>query len=242
VSVSDGGVMVYQAVNPAAMHLVWLDRTGKPMATVPMAPGPFFGLVLSPDRHRVLTIRPDPQTASDLWLVELDRGTATRLTFKQGNEFFAVWAPDGSHVVYASNRNGPYNIYQKPVTGSGQEELLYHSEQLKKWPSAWSPDGRFIVFTGSDNTGHRWGELIRADPADLQGGVLIVHHTKSRKVRRVPIPAWFREELRCRIGRFVPLGNSDHFKPRRSTSKRGRTVPCSPVPAHVRLPVGRAWR
>jgi len=150
VSVSDDGVMVYQAVSPANMRLVWLDRTGKPVATVPMAPGPYSGLVLSPDRRRALTIRFDPQTSADLWLIELDRGTTTRFTFEQGNEVYPVWSPDGSHVIYASNRNGPYDIYQKPVTGSGQEELLYHSEGLKKWPSSSSPDGRFIVFSGSD--------------------------------------------------------------------------------------------
>ena len=149
-SVSDDGVLVYQTVVPVFARLVWLDRAGKQVATVPMTPGPYSGILLSPDHRQAVTNRSDPQTATDIWLVELDRGTTTRFTFEQGNENFWVWSSDGSHLAFASNRNGPYDIYQRPVTGSGQEELLFHSDQLKKWPTSWSPDGQYLMFTSSD--------------------------------------------------------------------------------------------
>jgi len=63
-------------------------------------------------------------------------------------------------------------------------------------------------------TGLRWGELIRASSSDLevarsesaeQQGVLVVHHTKSWKVRRVPLSQALWSELRVRVGRFMPL-------------------------------------
>ena len=63
-------------------------------------------------------------------------------------------------------------------------------------------------------TGLRWGELMRASSADLevvrnesggQQGVLVVHHTKSWKVRRVPLSQALWGELRLRVGRFMPL-------------------------------------
>jgi integrase len=63
-------------------------------------------------------------------------------------------------------------------------------------------------------TGLRWGELARASSSDLevarsengqQQGVLVVHHTKSWKVRRVPLSQALWGELRTRLGRFMPL-------------------------------------
>ena len=37
-------------------------------------------------------------------------------------------------------------------------------------------------------TGLRWGEAVRAQASDIQGGMLIVHQTKSGKLRRLPLP------------------------------------------------------
>ena len=56
-------------------------------------------------------------------------------------------------------------------------------------------------------TGLRWGEMTRADARDVANGMLTVHQTKSRKIRRVPIPAALGEELRFRVGRLMPIRN-----------------------------------
>ncbi len=62
-------------------------------------------------------------------------------------------------------------------------------------------------------TGLRWGELVRLQRDDVQGGIITVHHTKSRKIRRVPLPRALQDELRCRIGKLVPFPEhgSVHF-------------------------------
>jgi len=69
-------------------------------------------------------------------------------------------------------------------------------------------------------TGLRWGELVRASSSDLETvrgesgeaqGVLLVHHTKSWKVRRVPLPRALWSELRLRIGKFLPIEDSWGF-------------------------------
>lgn len=60
-------------------------------------------------------------------------------------------------------------------------------------------------------TGLRWGELVRAQSSDVQDGQLVVHQTKSRKVRRVPLNPELREELRMRVGLLVPLVNGWSF-------------------------------
>ncbi len=69
-------------------------------------------------------------------------------------------------------------------------------------------------------TGLRWGELTRASSSDLevarneageQQGILVVHHTKSWKVRRVPLSQAMWSELRGHVGRFLPIMNPWNF-------------------------------
>lgn len=69
---------------------------------------------------------------------------------------------------------------------------------------------RFIVRLGLA-TGLRWSELVRARASDVQRGMLVVSQTKSGKVRRVPLPADLREELRFMIGPLVPISDSWGF-------------------------------
>jgi integrase len=52
-------------------------------------------------------------------------------------------------------------------------------------------------------TGLRWAELCRAQASDVERGFLVVHHTKSRRVRRVPLSAELLAEVRNRVGRLV---------------------------------------
>lgn len=61
-----------------------------------------------------------------------------------------------------------------------------------------NPHGFVIRF--ALGTGLRWGELTRAESSDIQDGALVVHQTKSGKVRRVPLPPDLMRELRRRIG------------------------------------------
>ena len=69
---------------------------------------------------------------------------------------------------------------------------------------------RFIARLGLE-TGLRWSEMVRAQASDVQNGMLVVSHTKSGKVRRVPLPPDLLEELKGRVGRLLPLRNADGF-------------------------------
>ena len=61
------------------------------------------------------------------------------------------------------------------------------------------------------STGLRWGEAVRAQATDVQNGWLVVHQTKSGKVRRVPLTDSLAVQLRLRVGRLLPLRNADGF-------------------------------
>jgi len=91
--------------------------------------------------------RADPQNPNvrNLWLYEFARGVTTRFTFDTGAEFDPVWSPDGSRIAFTSARSGVFDLYQKASDMSGEDEVLYKSEDPKA-SSSWSPDGRFLLY------------------------------------------------------------------------------------------------
>ena len=83
---------------------------------------------LSPDGRRVAVYR-TVQGNTDIWLLDADR--TTRFTFDASLDRFPIWSPDGSRIVFDSNRKGHRDLYQKPSSGAGSEELLVESAQDK---------------------------------------------------------------------------------------------------------------
>jgi len=60
-----------------------------------------------------------------------------------------VLSPDGSRIVFQSNRNGKFDLYRKASNGAGDDEILLQSDQ-NKYPTSWSRDGRFLLYNSTD--------------------------------------------------------------------------------------------
>jgi serine/threonine protein kinase/Tol biopolymer transport system component len=146
-SVSPGGVLAFRSGSVISNQLSWFDRSGKRLEIISSQPARGFTPRLSPDEKRVAIDRTDPQTPgnSDIWLLDLARGSSTRFTFEAGDEGTPVWSPDGASVVFYSERNGSTAIYRKPASGAGEGEALVTSAE-RKFVNDWSPDGRFILY------------------------------------------------------------------------------------------------
>ena len=155
---ASGTALVYRSPTARNTQLMWLDRRGKSVGTVG-DPGLINSPRVSPDGNRVAYQKSSEVPGdSDLWLLDLARGTSLRFTFGPRAADFPVWSPDGKEIVFASNRDGVYNLYRKPADSSKDEELLLKSNENKR-PYAWSPDGRFLVygvFSGNLVTEHLW--------------------------------------------------------------------------------------
>jgi serine/threonine protein kinase len=102
---------------------------------------------LSPDgKQLVVTIYEEDRFR--VWVSDdLDRGTMVPLPF-EANNAFAIWAPDGKHVVFSSSSDVPvsYSLFRMPTDESGDaERLLKSSHPL--FATSFSPDGKTLAFS-----------------------------------------------------------------------------------------------
>lgn len=145
-SVSDDGTLAYQT-GSVASQFTWFDRTGRKL-----------GIVGEPNGSDYVTLSPDGNSAaaglldadgreSDVWLYDLTRGTTSRLTFDPQGDGTPLWSPDGTRIVFGSNRSGAgqVDLYEKAASGAGDEQVLFKSAAAK-FATSWSRDGQFILF------------------------------------------------------------------------------------------------
>ena len=142
-SVSDNGSLVYipglGGVDGYAAWLTWVGRNGNE-ELIPIPPRAYAYSRVSPAGTRVaLNIR--QQEDLNVWIWDLERETLSQLTF-EGSNRFPMWTPDGSRVVFESNRDGG-GLFWKAADGTGQvERLLEHSGRI--FPLSWSADGGLV--------------------------------------------------------------------------------------------------
>ena len=146
-SAAENGTLASRAGGAADLaQLTWFDRSGKAVGAAG-PPGRYRNPVLSPDRARVaMEVVGEANSNRDIWLLELARGVMSRFTFDPRDDVNPVWAPDGSRIVFGSDREGGvFSLYQKPSSGAAAEDLLFKSTVENAVPYSWSPDGRFIL-------------------------------------------------------------------------------------------------
>jgi serine/threonine protein kinase/Tol biopolymer transport system component len=155
-AVSQNGLMVYErgSAGAAKSHLVIFDRAGKILADFdPQEGGSARGLLgvrdvrVSPDGKRVAYA-----SGTDIWTLDLERKTKTRITFDQEVVQEPAWSADGNTLVFSAQLatgGGNVEIRSKSADGSGSEKLLTAENNNYHFP-AWSPDGKYLTYL--------WGE------------------------------------------------------------------------------------
>jgi Tol biopolymer transport system component len=143
----DGTLVLHPRVKGGAQRLVLRQRDGKSLSTIEVAPGVIpvggaYSARLSPDGRFAAVSIADP---TDIWIFDLQRGTRRRLTHHPLNDYEPVWSPDGRQIAYSSDRNVKPDLFVRNADGTGEEQVLYASPELKV-ASSWSPDGRYLVY------------------------------------------------------------------------------------------------
>ncbi len=145
--VSSNGVLVYRVREQlASTRLVMMDRRGREIES--LGPPAFYSHPrFSPDGNRVVAQKTlEESSDSDVWLFDLRRHSAARLTRNSAPDINPVWAPDGRHVAFSSKRGAFYDVYRKEVDAVPEEQRLYTSQENKRVDD-WSRDGRLVAFS-----------------------------------------------------------------------------------------------
>ena len=93
---------------------------------------------LSPDGSRVAGVGLDPRP--DIWSVDLQRGTKTRLTFG-GPTAAPVWSADGAEVLYAVRHGETYEIWARAASATGDERRVHAVQGRHLFPRSVSRAG-----------------------------------------------------------------------------------------------------
>lgn len=146
VGVSANGTLAFQSgASALGSNIVVYDRDGVQLDTLG-EPGTYFDCDLSPDDRHFAVQLVDPATSNpDIWVFDINRRIKTRLTFAATEDGYPSWSPDGAYIYFSAVRQTSLDLYRKPATGAGTEELLFASSATK-WLMDCSRDGRNLVY------------------------------------------------------------------------------------------------
>lgn len=134
---SAGGALAFVPANTGRRRsaLVWVDSAGTERPTGASG-GDYFQPRVSPDGRRLAAVIGGDH--NDVWLFDLLRQTWSRFT-SEGNNSFPLWAPDGSRLVYVSDKAGVENMYTRPLGSNVDERLLVSARA--NYPLSMARDG-----------------------------------------------------------------------------------------------------
>jgi Tol biopolymer transport system component len=186
-SVSQNGHLVYQnGIKRFGSKLSWWSRTGKKLSSLNGDAEISLQMRLSPDGERVAISQPTAGgLTSDIWIGETTHESWARFTFDAATDNYPIWSPDGRRILFSSDRNGLFDLFQRTSNGEGSDEVLFRSRESKT-PSDWSQDGQFIAYTvnyPADNNYDVWILPMRSSPPGNERKPFPFLHTNSRELR-----------------------------------------------------------
>jgi Tol biopolymer transport system component len=116
-SASAAGLVTWISGNDPEVQLEWLDRKGGRLGTLGEA-GSYGQIVLSPDDRRVAVEITGGEGQWDIWVLDVARGVASRLTTGPANERDPGWSPDSQTLMFSSTESGDQDLLRKDLQGS----------------------------------------------------------------------------------------------------------------------------
>src|SRR5690606_10623028 len=145
-AIADDGTLFYipERAEADLMRLVWLDRSGREI-TLQHARRGITRFSLSPDGSRIALAVADGEER-DIWVLDRERQSTTRLTFDALVDTQPVWSPDGTLIAFRSDRDGG-GLFVRTADGSSDARRLTSAGGNFHIPYAFTPDGRHVLFT-----------------------------------------------------------------------------------------------
>jgi Tol biopolymer transport system component/C-terminal processing protease CtpA/Prc len=121
----------------------------------------FRDLVVSPDAKKLAFVAHGQVFAASAH----DNGPGIRVTYAISNESDLVWATDSKRLVYVSDRDGPYHLYQYDFTANSETKLTDGAGG--DTAPQWSNDGKLLSFVRDGK------QICVYDPAAKQTRVVV---------------------------------------------------------------------
>ena len=144
-----GSVLIYRPRQHLPLAtLAWVDRAGKELTAIASPPGAMRQVSLSADGRTAAVDRRDAQGVSSVWLIDLERGASERVSA----EYWAgapIFSPD-DQLSYSIAADSPPNVVVRGKRGAEAERRVTTGATIQ-YPSAFTPDGRTMVFRAFSN-------------------------------------------------------------------------------------------
>ncbi|MDH3457379.1 MAG: amidohydrolase family protein [Gemmatimonadota bacterium] len=120
---------------------------------LPLVPARWARFTTSEGTWISLDVSPDGQTIAfdllgDLYTIPITGGQATRLTSGMAHDMQPRYSPDGSKIVFVSDRDGDDNLWILSVA-TGDTVQLTNDYRNRFLSPEWTPDGGYIVVARS---------------------------------------------------------------------------------------------
>jgi Tol biopolymer transport system component len=157
-----GGSVLYHRGDPVGApksRLAWVDRSGKTLESLG-PPKALIAFELSPDETQVALRTHGSEWNTDIWVLDLKRGTMSRLTTDPGQDGSPVWSPDSRRIAYSAQRTDGWRLLVRDAAGGGNEQALRpdlppaaqtlppNAPPISTLMEAldWSRDARFLLY------------------------------------------------------------------------------------------------
>ena len=141
----DGATLAFKAPDSEGLDLLTLaDGSIRHLTEVPPADMLDNTPAFSPDGSLLAFIRWHASGVANVYVVPVSGGEPKRLTFDNLKVEGLTWEPDSRHIVFSSNRGGPFSLWRVDVDGGPAVRVS------QAGPAAYDPvlsrDGRLMAY------------------------------------------------------------------------------------------------
>jgi len=145
VAASTNGVLAYRTGSAQRRQFVWVDRKGNVLRAIgEPETGNNGSPELSADEQSVVVFS-GRSGDNDIWIIELARGLARRITDGPPADAHPTWDPDGQHVIFNTSRFPGHGTQGRQSVTGGPAEPLFASGDVRGVVLSWTRDRKYVL-------------------------------------------------------------------------------------------------